>query len=128
MSLSRIFFLFLFLSIFVPSITYAQGAANKSWNSFWTQFTAAVNAKNKASVKRLMSSEKDFFSGGGGETRVEWLKFLDDSRRWGSVQRSVAKGVVVHNDGRRLGRITKDQHLIFKYIGGKWRFVGVMGD
>ena len=128
MKLSRISFLFLLLFLFVPSLSYAQSAAEKSWKPFWTQFSAAVKSKNKAAVKRLMSSENDFFSGGGGETRDEWLKMLDESKLWGLVQKSVTKGVVAYNEDGRTGRITKDRHLIFQYIGGKWRFVGIMGD
>ena len=106
----------------------ATDAANKSWRPFWTQFSSAVRNKNKAAMKRLMSSEKDFFSGGGGETRDEWLKMLDDRKIWGLGQKSVAKGVVPFNEGGKIGRITKDRHLIFRYIGGRWRFVGIMGD
>lgn len=127
MKLNRISFLFLLLFLFVPSFASAQSAAEKSWKPFWTQFTAAVKSKDKAGVKRLMSSEKDWFSVGGGETRDEWLKMLDDGF-WGEVQKSVAKGVVAYNEGGRTGRITKDRQLVFQYIGGKWRFVGIMGD
>ena len=134
MKLSRISFLFLLLFLFIPSLAVAQtsrsvtAAANKSWQPFWTQFSSAVRKKNKAAMKRLMSSEKDFFSGGGGETRDEWLKMLDDRKIWGLGQKSVAKGVVPFNEGGKIGRITKDRHLIFRYIGGTWRFVGIMGD
>ncbi len=128
MKLSRISFLFLLLFLFVPSVSFAQSAAEKSWKPFWTQFTAAVKSKSKPAVKRLMSSENDFFSGGGGESRNEWLKMLDESKLWGEVQRSVAKGVVAYNEDGKTGRITKDRNLIFQYIGSKWRFVGVMGD
>src|SRR5215217_6879577 len=89
--------LFLLMLMLVPPVTLSQSAAEKSWRPFWFQFSAAVRAKNKAAVKRLMSSERDFFSGGGGETRDQWLKMLDDNKLWGLVQKSVAKGVMPHN-------------------------------
>jgi hypothetical protein len=127
MKILQFTFLFILLLLFVPSFASAQSAADKSWKPFWTQFSVAVKSKNKAAVKRLMSSEKDFFSGGGGETRDEWLKELDQGF-WGGIQKSVAKGVKNYSEGGRAGRITKDRYLIFQYIGGKWRFVGVMGD
>jgi hypothetical protein len=106
----------------------AQAAANKSWQSFWTQFSAAVNAKNKAAVKRLMASENDFFSGGGGESRDEWLQLVESQKWWGLLQKSVRLGTRVDNSDRWLGRVTRDSHLTFAFIGGRWRFTGPMGD
>lgn len=124
----RIPMLLLLVLLLVPPVAFSQRPAEKSWRPFWTQFSAAVKAKNKVAVKRLMSSERDFFSGGGGETRDQWLQMLDDNKLWGLVQKGVAKGVIPYNESGRIGRITKDRQLIFQYIGGKWRFVGVMGD
>jgi hypothetical protein len=128
MKLSRISLLVLLLFLLVPSVASAQSAAEKSWKPFWTRFSSAVKSRDKVAVKRLMSSEKDFFSGGGGDTRDQWLQMLDDSKLWGEVQRSTAKGVVAANVAGRIERITKDRNLIFQYIGGRWRFVGIMGD
>lgn len=128
MKLSRISFLFLLLFLLVPSVSYAQSSASKSWNAFWTQFSSAVKSKNKAAVKRLMVSENSFMDGGGGETRDEWLARIHREKLWNLLQKSVAKGTVAYNEGSFNGRITKDRHLIFQYTGGKWRFAGVMGD
>jgi hypothetical protein len=127
MKISRISFLFLLLFLFVHSGSFAQSAAEKSWKPFWAQFTAAVRSKNKAAVKKLMASESEF-SVPGTTGRDDFLAMLDDSNMWKDVQKSVAKGVIAYNKGGRIGRITKDRNLIFQYIGGKWRFVGVMGD
>lgn len=128
MKLSRISLLLLLIFLLVPSVSYAQSSASKSWNAFWTKFSAAVKRKNKVAVKRLMSSESEFFSGGGSENRSEWLQMIDDRRAWSDLQKSVASGTVAYNEGGRTGRITKDRVLIFQYFGGKWQFVGVMGD
>jgi hypothetical protein len=130
MKLLRIPFFFLLLFMFVPSVIYAQSAAEKSWPSFWRQFSTAVNKKDKVALKRLMSSESDFFSGGGGESRDQWLQMLDQNKFWPLLQRSVRLGAKAYITPyeKRLSRITKDRHLIFKFINNRWRFVGVMGD
>lgn len=119
----------LLVFLFVPTINYANVSTSKNWQTFWRQFSVAVKNKNKAAVKRLMSSEREFFSGGGGETRDEWLQMIDDRNLWCLLQRSVAKGTKRYNNGRkRAARITRDNHLIFEFINKNWRFVGIMGD
>jgi len=125
MKIARIYFFLLLVLLYVPSISCAQGAADKSWNPFWTQFAAAVKMKNKATVKRLMVPESGWYSGEG--TRDEWLGSLDKNGWWSRVQRSVSLGTMPFRDlSRRPSRITKDRQLTFQYIGGKWRFVGIM--
>ena len=125
----KIRLLFLMILLLIPASTFAQtNAANKSWNNFWTQFTSAVTKKNKPAVKRLMASEKDFFSGGGGESRSEWLQMVDKSRLWGNLQRAVKSGTKFYDYDGKPGRVTKDNTLIFAFIGGQWRFMGPMGD
>lgn len=126
----RVIFMLLAVSLVFPVITYSQksAAAEQSWNAFWTQFAAAVNRKNKASVKRLMASEREFFSGGGGETRDEWLTMIESQKWWGRLQKSVRLGTRSDNFGGKPGRVTKDNHLTFSFIGGRWRFMGLVGD
>src|SRR3982751_6122799 len=75
----------------VRNSTQAQG---DSWQSFWRQFTAAVNKRDRVALKALMSSERDFFSGGGGENRDEWIQMIEDRKAWRDLQRSVASGTV----------------------------------
>lgn len=129
MKKTRILFLTLFLMIpSATAFTQTTAAANKSWNAFWRQFSSAVNRKNKAAVKRLMASEKDFSSGGGGETRDEWLQMVDKEKWWGLLQKSVRAGVKTYEYDGRPSRVTKDNRMIFVFIGGRWRFVGPMGD
>ena len=45
--------------------------ANKAWPAFWRQFSAALKRKDRVAWKRLIAPEREFFSGGGGETRDE---------------------------------------------------------
>jgi hypothetical protein len=40
--------------------------AERTWASFWRQFTLAINKKDHAALLRMMPS--DFFDGGGGLT------------------------------------------------------------
>ncbi|MGC2237811.1 MAG: hypothetical protein WA584_16725 [Pyrinomonadaceae bacterium] len=135
MEMSRIFFLFILLFLFIPSLAAAQTsrsvttAANKSWKPFWTQFTAAVKSKNKAAVKQLMVAERDFSNGAEGGTRNQWLKNLDKQKLWGEVQRTVAKGTKLYNSGEKIPwRVTMDDSLLFVFEKGSWRFFGVRGD
>jgi hypothetical protein len=126
----RIIFLLLTAWLVFPVLTYSQvsRAADKSWNSFWKQFSAAVNRKNRAALKGLMASEKDFSSGGGSENRNEWLNLLEKRNWWSLLQKSVRLGTKPYEDGSKPSRVTKDNHLVFVFIGGRWRFVGPMGD
>ena len=126
MKLTHVSHLVLLVGLLVPAAV-AQNAAEKSWKPFWTQFIVAVKAKNKVAVKRLMASGSEF-SVPGTTSRDEFLSMLDASNMWKDVQRSVAQGVIAYDEDGKTGRITRDRNLIFQFIGGRWRFVGVMGD
>ncbi len=123
--MKKIRILILAFCLLIPASAFAQtSTANKSWNSFWTKFSTAVNKKNQVALKGLMASERDFFSGGGGETRNEWLASVS----WAELKKSVRRGTKVDNSDGKPGRLTKDNHLVFAFIGGRWRFMGPMGD
>ena len=111
--------------LLIPISALAQtSAADRSWSAFWTKFSAAVNTKNKAVVKNLMTSEKEFYSGGGGETRDQWLASVS----WRELRQSVRSGVKNDRTYSKPGRVTRDNYLVFAFTGGKWRFMGPMGD
>lgn len=119
------------LLLLVPSVSFAQSratnaAATRSWQSFWRQFSAAINKKDRAALRRMMPS--DFFSGGGGQTASEWIKFMDRQNLWREHQMSVALGTKSYKMDRNPGRVTKNDHLIFEYKGGRWWWWGIMGD
>lgn len=129
MKISRISFLFLLLFLFVPSAIYAQSAASKSWNPFWTQFKSAVKNKDKVAIKRLMSSESDFITVGGIASRNDFMKMLNDKSYWKDLQDSIDEGIASYTSEKgRPARRTKNKYLSFEYIGGKWRFIGLFGD
>ena len=107
--------------------------AERSWPSFWRQFTMAINKKDHASLLRVMPS--DFFDGGGGLTPKEWLSFIDENERsgsWRDLQRSVARGAKINRTWSAKGvpsKVTRDKAYYFEFRrDGKWYFAGVVGD
>jgi hypothetical protein len=120
--------LVLSLIIMPPVLAQTSGSINaqasKTWPAFWRQFSTAIKRKDRAALKSLMVSESEFFSGGGGETRDEWITMIG----WKQLQTALVIGTMPYHEGRRPGRITKDKGLIFEFVGGRWRFTGVMGD
>jgi hypothetical protein len=117
------------LVLLAPAAASAQTAADRSWPGFWRQFTSAVRGKNRAAIRRLMSSEADFITTGGIGNRNDFLKMFDDKSYWGDVRRSADQGVVSFvSEKGRPGRRTRDKYLTFEFIGGRWRFVGLFGD
>lgn len=130
MKLSRISFLFLLLLLFLPSIAFAQSAAEKSWQSFWTQFSSAVKTKNRSAIKKLMASKIQFSDGDVPPNTA--IKYLDNANGelWQQVKESVAKGTKAYDSGnKKATRVTKDDVLVFEFSkNGGWRWVGFMGD
>lgn len=124
MKLSRISFLFLLLFLFVPSVSYAQSAADKVWQPFWAKFSAAVKKKDLNALKKLVASDQ--FQAGGSELNGnEWIKVMEKRNVWKEYQVAVASGT---KKDRCLEpcRMTKNkkQPLIFWYINGQWRWTG----
>jgi hypothetical protein len=132
MKLSRIFFLLLLLFLFVPSASFAQSkrtteTANKTWDAFWSKFSTAVKNKNKATIKSLASSRFTWHD--ADDTVSAWLKNLDSSKLWYLVQNSVKKGTMTYDSGeKKPWQVTRDNHLLFVFENGSWRFYGIMGD
>jgi hypothetical protein len=107
--------------------------AERSWPTFWRQFTAAINKKDHAALLKVMPT--DFSDGGGGLSAKEWLKFIDDNERdgsWRDLQKSVTRGARINRDWSSKGiptKVTRDNHYYFEFRkDGKWYFAGVVGD
>lgn len=113
-----------FLLLIPAAVSAQKSVADKNWDSFWTKFSSAVNTKNRAALKSLMASEKDFYPGGGGGTRDEWLSMVS----WRELQKSVRLGTKADRTYNKPGRVTRDNYLVFAFTGGRWRFMGPMGD
>jgi hypothetical protein len=127
------------LLLLAASETFAQtspvtnAAANRSWQSFWRQITAAINKKDRVALRKMMPN--DFFDGGGGLTPSEWLQFIDDNEgngSWRDLQKSFAQGTVINRKWSAKGiptRVTKDNGYYFEFRKDKrWYFAGVVGD
>jgi hypothetical protein len=119
--------------------TAAQTSANRitagerSWPTFWRQFTVAIKGKDRAALLRMMP--KDFFDGGGGLTPREWLQFIDENERngsWRDLQKSMAGGAKINRKLSAKGiptKVTRDNGYYFEFRkDGKWYFAGVVGD
>jgi hypothetical protein len=105
----------------------AQTTPNESWNAFWAQFSAAVNKKDRVALKRLMASEREFHPGSLG-SREGWLQAVEKQRWWGLLQKSVRLGTVPFDWSGEPTRVTRDNHLGFRFLRGRWRFLGPWGD
>lgn len=125
----------IFLSLFfllVPSCIFAQSrtqsAANKSWPSFWTKFSSAMNKKDREALRRMMAD--DFDDGiSVGTTPSEHIKAMDQFHEWRQDQRAIASGTKPFKSGQsRPARITRDNLLIFEFRNGRWYWTGVAGD
>jgi hypothetical protein len=127
---------FLVLCLFVSTVVPGQasrpatGAANKSWQSFWTQFSRAMNKKDLVALRSMMSD--NFTDNGGGATASDWVKGLNDAAIWRDHKASVASGTRPFKYEGRPTRITKDEdyhQLIFVFgKDGHWRWAAMMGD
>ncbi len=123
----------------IPYATVSQSpatriaAAERSWPTFWRQFTVAINKKDHGALLRVMPT--DFFDGGGGLSAKEWLQYIDENERngsWRDLRRSMARGVRINRDWSSKGvptKVTRDNGYYFEFRkDGKWYFAGVVGD
>lgn len=133
------YFLTTLVLLCVPSVTLPQSSsariavAERSWPTFWRQFTAAINKKDHDALLKVMPT--DFSDGGGGLSAKEWLQFIDENERngsWRDLRKSVARGARTNRDWSRKGvptKVTRDNHYYFEFRkDGKWYFAGVVGD
>jgi hypothetical protein len=118
---------------FAQTSVATTAAANRSWQSFWSQAVAAINKKDRVALRKMMPD--NFSDGGGGLTPSEWLAFIDENERngsWKDLQKSFARGTVIHSQWSANGiptRVTRDKHYYFEFRKDKkWYFAGVVGD
>ena len=133
------YFLATLILLCIPCVALPQSSsaritvAERSWPTFWRQFTAAINKKDHAVLLRVMPT--DFSDGGGGLTARAWLQFIDENERngsWRDLRKSVARGARINRNWSNKGvptKVTRDNHYYFEFRkDGKWYFAGVVGD
>jgi hypothetical protein len=125
--------LFVVLGAFSQTPAARIATAERTWATFWRQFTLAINKKDHAALLRMMPS--DFFDGGGGLTSKAWLKFIDDNEAngsWRDLRKSMAGGAKINRTWSAKGvptKMTRDNAYYFEFRkDGKWYFAGVVGD
>ena len=115
--------------LLVPTAAFAQtAAATKSWSGFWTRFSAAINKKDRVALKKLTAAPEDFsLNGGGDESPDQWINAIQKNNWWKQYQTSVASGTKTFRCSG-ICRVTKNDQLLFKYLGGRWQWTGLLGD
>ena len=121
----------LLLAVPSPAQNSSTQNAQRTWPAFWQAFSAAINKKDVAALRKMMP--EDFFDGGGGMTPSEWLEFINKNEAngsWRDLRSSVARGTKVSREwSKKLPtRVTKDNGYYFEFRKGKWYFAGVVGD
>jgi len=118
---------------FAQNSSSTTSEANRTWQTFWRQVTAAINKKDHVALRKMMPD--NFSDESGGLNATEWLKFIDQSERrgsWRDLQKSFAGGTKVNTNWPSKGiptRVTKDNRYYFEFRKDrKWYFAGVVGD
>jgi hypothetical protein len=118
--LAMVFLLLAASATFSQTSRATNADAARSWTSFWRQFTAAVNKKDRVALKKMMAD--DFYEVGGGMTASDWLKDIN----WREHQKSAAAGTKPYKLHKGLpARITKDNYLIFEFKNERWWWWGI---
>ena len=113
--------LLLFFLLLSSSLTFSQGAGDKLWNNFWHKFSLAIKTKDINQIKKLSVKNEIFFSGDPEESRDDFLKNLGQGG-WKDLLESIKSGFKKVNKEQYS---TKDDYMIFDYVGGKWLFSGI---
>lgn len=103
----------------------SAATGDQKWDSFWTQFKAAMNSRDTPALRKLMAN--DFFDGGGGGTADEWLESIKRNNSWSANQKSIAGGAKT-GKCQVPCRTTKDGYLVFENRNGKWLWAALGGE
>lgn len=140
MKKSQILLLLFFLLI--PSLSFAQtsrsanAAANKSWPKFWREFRAAVNKRDRAALKRMMSARfnENCTLEGPPDTPDRGIEGLDQEGGWRRLQKLLSLGTKAYTEtyGSNKGRphrvikgvLYQDGTLFGFGADGRWRWLG----
>lgn len=122
----------------------APGAAQRrtepdaGWQSFWTEFRAAVRKRDRIALRQLMTADFEW-AGDGRVSAGEAITYLDQGIvSWKSISRSVGGRVVDckfkdsscwNVSGRQAKRTAGPERLVFELVAnGRWKWVRLVGD
>jgi hypothetical protein len=139
--MTKLRIIFLTLLLLIPALAYSQTSrsqteANRSWLSFWSQFSAAMKKKDRVALRRMMSSDFEWALDGVTPPN-EVFQMMDRYNYWRPFQKSVANGVKIcgynaddcRHKTRPARRTKSPDWLLFEFQSdGKWRWVALMGD
>lgn len=123
--------------LFIPSLVavaqtsrLATSAANKNWPTFYSEFRLAVNKRDRAALKRMMSSpfNENCTVEGPAQTTDQGIAALDRGG-WQSLQKLLALGTKPWASRKgRTRRVTKgdpENLQLFEFgADGRWRWLG----
>jgi len=111
---------------------------SSKWGAFWTDFTSAVNRRDRATLMTMMTSNFEW-AGQGNIGPIQAISILDDEMvTWQNILKSVNGGVINcefedstcwNFTGRKAKRTRTSKRLIFE-LGddGQWRWVRLIED
>ncbi len=102
-----------------------QAKQSEQWETFWKEFTTAIDKKDSDKLIQMMSN--DFDDGGGGGTAQQWLNSIQQNNSWSYNQKSVKAGTKIGSCDIPC-RSTKDGYLLFEYRKNQWLWVGLGGE
>ena len=141
----------LILALLAPQVSMAQttSRANRAWKPFFASVRAAVKARDKDALMKMMSRDFYYLSSGGDEndnqdTRDEAFEYWGASvGSWDSLEKVLAQGAVPNvalrepgnrlpsrvappmaNNRRAISSRSFEWYAIFEFRNNRWYFTG----
>lgn len=141
----------LILALLAPQVSIAQTSsrANRAWKPFFASLRAAVKARDKEALMKMMSRDFYYLSSGGDEndnqdTRDEAFEYWTASvGSWDSLEKVLAQGTVPNvalrepgnrlpsrvapplaNNRRAISNRSFDWYAVFEFRSNRWYFTG----
>ncbi|HYJ84569.1 MAG TPA: hypothetical protein VEW46_00770 [Pyrinomonadaceae bacterium] len=141
----------LILALLAPQVAMAQttSRANRAWKPFFASVRAAVKARDKDALMKMMSRDFYYLSSGGDEndnqdTRDEAFEYWGASAgSWDSLEKVLAQGAVPNvamrepgnrlpsrvappmaNNRRAISNRSFEWYAIFEFRNNRWYFTG----
>ena len=141
----------LILALLAPQASFAQTSsrANRAWKPFFASVRAAVKARDKDALMKMMSRDFYYLSSGGDEnnnqdTRDEAFEYWEASvSSWDSLEKVLAQGAVPNvalrepgnrlpsrvappmaNNRRAISNRSFEWYAVFEFRSNRWYFTG----